>query len=101
MAELPPQYDPIGATARRAAEETNDPLVADQRNFYKVEKWSKHEQRTEEMRVRLLAIGCRTACRLYCIPQLRRCNRGNARACISHRLRCDGRPSDHLSLVFL
>jgi hypothetical protein len=41
MADVPPKYDPTGATARRAAEETNDPLIADTRNFYKVEKWTK------------------------------------------------------------
>jgi hypothetical protein len=41
MADLPPKYDPIGATARRPAEETDDPLSADHRNFYKVEKWTK------------------------------------------------------------
>ena len=28
-------------SAHRPAEETNDPLIADQRNFYKVEKWTK------------------------------------------------------------
>jgi hypothetical protein len=30
-------------------EETDDPLYADQRNFYKVEKWSRDGQRIEEM----------------------------------------------------
>ena len=30
-------------------EETNDPLHADRRNFYKVEKWSRDGQRVEEM----------------------------------------------------
>jgi hypothetical protein len=39
MTDLPPKYDPPGAIAR--AEETNDPLIADHRNFYKVEKWTK------------------------------------------------------------
>ena len=29
-------------------EETDDPLYADQRNFYKVEKWSRDGQRIEE-----------------------------------------------------
>jgi hypothetical protein len=28
-----------------SAEETDDPLYADRRNFYKVEKWSKDGQR--------------------------------------------------------
>jgi hypothetical protein len=30
-------------------EETDDPLYADRRNFYTVEKWSKNEQRVERM----------------------------------------------------
>ena len=30
-------------------EETDDPLYADRRNFYKVEKWSRDGQRVEEM----------------------------------------------------
>jgi hypothetical protein len=29
-------------SAHRPAEETNDPLIADHRNFYKVEKWIMH-----------------------------------------------------------
>jgi hypothetical protein len=32
-----------------SAEETDDPLYADRRNFYKVEKWSKDGQRIEEL----------------------------------------------------
>ena len=32
-----------------SAEETDDPLYADRRNFYKVEKWSRDGQRVEEM----------------------------------------------------
>jgi hypothetical protein len=32
-----------------SAEETDDPLYADRRNFYKVEKWSKDGQWVEEM----------------------------------------------------
>jgi hypothetical protein len=32
-----------------SAEETNNPLLADDRNFYKVEKWSKDDQRVERM----------------------------------------------------
>ena len=32
-----------------SAEETDDPLYADRRNFYKVEKWSRDGQRIEEM----------------------------------------------------
>ena len=30
-------------------EETNEPLIADHRNFYKVERWSKDDQRIERM----------------------------------------------------
>ena len=30
-------------------EETDDPLYADRRNFYKVEKWSRDGQRVEEL----------------------------------------------------
>jgi hypothetical protein len=30
-------------------EETDDPTHADRRNFYKVEKWSKDDQRIERM----------------------------------------------------
>ena len=32
-----------------SAEETDDPLYPDRRNFYKVEKWSRDGQRVEEM----------------------------------------------------
>jgi hypothetical protein len=32
-----------------SAEETDNPLLADERNFYKVEKWSKDGQRIERM----------------------------------------------------
>ena len=31
------------------AEETDDPLYADRRNFYKVEKWSRDGRRIEEL----------------------------------------------------
>ena len=30
-------------------EETDEPLIADHRNFYKVERWSKDDQRIERM----------------------------------------------------
>jgi hypothetical protein len=36
-------------------EETNEPLLADHRNFYKVEKWTKGGSRVERMRAPL---GC-------------------------------------------
>ena len=49
MADLPPKYDPIGATTRRPAEETNDPLIADARNYYKVEKWTKDGTKIDHM----------------------------------------------------
>jgi hypothetical protein len=39
MRRLPPKYDPTGVSTQRSAEQTNDPLIADHRNFYKVEKW--------------------------------------------------------------
>jgi hypothetical protein len=38
MSDLPPKYDPTGVSTHQSAEETNDPLIADHRNFYKVEK---------------------------------------------------------------
>jgi len=31
------------------AEETNDPLIADHRNFYKVEKWTKDGSKVDRM----------------------------------------------------
>jgi hypothetical protein len=33
-------------------EETNEPLLADHRNFYKVEKWSRDGQRVEQARLK-------------------------------------------------
>ena len=41
MLDLPPKYDPTGVSTHQSDEETNDPLIADARNFYKVEKWTK------------------------------------------------------------
>jgi hypothetical protein len=38
-----------GMTDDWSHEETDDPLYADRRNFYKVEKWSRDGQRIEEM----------------------------------------------------
>ena len=85
-------------------EETDDPGYADRRNFHKVENGAAMGQRINEMlfagNSAEQAIGCRTTCRLYYIPQLRLCIRGNAGACIGHRPPSDGRSSDHLSLVF-
>jgi hypothetical protein len=37
----PPKYDPTGVSAHPPDEETNDPVLADARNFYKIEKWTK------------------------------------------------------------
>ena len=39
MSNLPPKYDPTGAGTPQSDEETDAPLLADHRNFYKVEKW--------------------------------------------------------------
>jgi hypothetical protein len=36
-------------SAHRPAEETNDPLIADHRNFYKVEKWTKDGAKVDHM----------------------------------------------------
>jgi hypothetical protein len=34
---------------RSAPDETNDPLIADNRNFYKVEKWTKDGSKVDHM----------------------------------------------------
>ena len=47
MRRLPAKYDPIAVG--RSAEETNDPLIADHRNFYKVEKWIKDGTKVDYM----------------------------------------------------
>jgi hypothetical protein len=49
MPDLPPKYDPTGVSTRRSDEETNDPLIADHRNFYKVEKWTKDGTKVDHM----------------------------------------------------
>ena len=49
MSDLPPKYDPTGTRTRRPDDETNDPLIADHRNFYKVEKWTKDGSRVDHM----------------------------------------------------
>jgi hypothetical protein len=38
MSDLPPKFDPTGVSTHQSDEETNDPLIADAHNFYKVEK---------------------------------------------------------------
>jgi hypothetical protein len=46
MRRLPPKYDPKN---RPSEEETNDPHIADHRNFYKVEKWMKDGLKIDRM----------------------------------------------------
>ena len=46
--DLPPKYDSTGVT-RQSDDETNDPLIADNRNFYKVEKWTKDGAKVDHM----------------------------------------------------
>ena len=38
-----------GLVAKWSDEETNDPLIADNRNFYKVEKWTKDRTKVDRM----------------------------------------------------
>jgi hypothetical protein len=49
MSDLPPKYDPTGISTHQSEEETNDPLIADARNFYKVEKWTKDGTNVDHM----------------------------------------------------
>ena len=49
MPDPPPKYDPTGVSTHQSAEETNDPLIADACNFYKVEKWTKDRSKVEHM----------------------------------------------------
>jgi hypothetical protein len=44
---LPPKYDPTAIS--QSDEETNDPLIADHRNFYKVEKWTEDGSKVDHM----------------------------------------------------
>ena len=39
----------IGIVAKWSNEETDEPLIADHRNFYKVDLWTKDGQRIERM----------------------------------------------------
>ena len=48
MPDLPPKYDPT-EVKHQSDEETNDPLIADARNFYKVEKWTKDGTSVDHM----------------------------------------------------
>jgi hypothetical protein len=49
MADLPPKYDPTGIDTRLSDEETSDPRIADDRDFYKVEKWTKDGSKVDHM----------------------------------------------------
>ena len=49
MPDLPPKFDPTGVSTHLSEEETHDPLIADHRNFYKVEKWTKDGSRVDHM----------------------------------------------------
>jgi hypothetical protein len=49
MNDPPPKYDPTGTRTRPSEDETHDPLIADHRNFYKVEKWTKDGSRVDHM----------------------------------------------------
>ena len=49
MPDLPPKYDPTGVSTHQSDEETNDPLIADALNFYKVEKWTKDGSKVDHM----------------------------------------------------
>ena len=46
MRRLPPKYEP---KTRPSEEETNDAHIADHRNFYKVEKWTKDGSKIDRM----------------------------------------------------
>ena len=47
MRRLPAKYDLTAMS--QSAEETNDPLIADHRNFYKVEKWTKDGSKVDRL----------------------------------------------------
>jgi hypothetical protein len=49
MSDQPPKYDPTGVSTHQSDEETNNPQIADARNFYKVEKWTKDGAGVERM----------------------------------------------------
>jgi hypothetical protein len=49
MPDLPSKYDPTGVSSHQSAEATKDPLIADHRNFYKVEKWTKDGSKVDHM----------------------------------------------------
>jgi len=47
MRRLPAKYDLTAMS--QSAEETNDPQIADHRNFYKVEKWTKDGSKVDRL----------------------------------------------------
>jgi hypothetical protein len=47
MRRLPAKCDPTAVG--ESAEQTDDPLIADHRNFYKVEKWTKDGAKVDHM----------------------------------------------------
>jgi hypothetical protein len=47
--DLPPKYDPAGVGTHQSDDETNDPVIADHLNFYKVEKWTKDGSNVDHM----------------------------------------------------
>jgi hypothetical protein len=49
MRRPPPKYNPTGVSTHQSAEQTNDPLIADHRNFYKVEKWMRDGSKVDHM----------------------------------------------------
>jgi hypothetical protein len=49
MPDLPPKYDPTGVGTHQSDDETNDPVIADHLNFYKVEKWTKDGSNVDHM----------------------------------------------------
>jgi hypothetical protein len=49
MSDPPPKYDPTGVGTHQSDDETNDPVIADHLNFYKVEKWTKDGSNVDHM----------------------------------------------------
>jgi hypothetical protein len=49
MSDPPPKHDPTGMSAHPFDEETSDPWIADARNFYMIEKWTKDRTKVDCM----------------------------------------------------
>jgi hypothetical protein len=49
MPDLPPKYDPTRVGTHQSDDETNDPVIADHLNFYKVEKWTRDGSNVDHM----------------------------------------------------